>query len=330
MKRDVGKHRSKILVIAGHDPSGQAGLHCDIGAVTDCGCAVVSVISLLTDPSSHKGGHKDDHGGGHKSGYGGGHKAGYPSGHKDDHKDDHGGGYKSGYGGGHPSGLEAGYGGGHKAGYPSGHKAGHGNVRCWPVSGDVIRAQIRAALAAGSIDAVKIGVLADGPAVLAVRDALAGMTVPVVIDPVWRAHAGGLLHKDDTTMAMLERDLFPRAALITPNLVEAGRLTGRTIGDDSMIEQAARALAARYRTGVLVKGGHLPGDWVIDVFADAGGTSTTWRTKRIAGGNLRGTGCRLASVTAAHLARGDTMLRAVAKGRAYIRRLLIRRAKSDA
>ena len=69
------------------------------------------------------------------------------------------------------------------------------------------------------------------------------------------------------TVGVLVSELFPLAEVITPNLDEAGWLLGRSLQDADALEAAAQDLRALGAQAVLLKGGHLPGDWVVDVLS---------------------------------------------------------------
>src|SRR6202043_2803490 len=87
---------------------------------------------------------------------------------------------------------------------------------------------------------------------------------PLVIDPVMVATSGDSLLQDDA-VGIYERELFPRATLITPNLHEAARLIGKPIGDLRAMREAGEILANKYGVSVLLKGGHLAGDQATDL-----------------------------------------------------------------
>jgi len=124
---------------------------------------------------------------------------------------------------------------------------------------------------------------------------------------------------DDTAIEVLVRELFARSVLITPNLDEAGLLVGRRLHTEADMLGAAQALLAMGARAVLVKGGHLAGDEVSDLLAQASGETLWLRDPRIATPNTHGTGCTLSSAIAAHLAQGQTLVQAVQSARSYIR-----------
>ena len=183
---------------------------------------------------------------------------------------------------------------------------------------EMLRAQIEAVVEDIGVDAVKIGMLHSPEVVAVVADALRRHHLPhVVLDPVMVATSGDRLMADETVQVLV-RELFPLATVVTPNLDEAALLLGRAIPGIEALDDAARALLALGAPAVLLKGGHLPGDEVVDVLALPGGTLQYLRSPRIATHNGHGTGCTLSSAIAAFLAQGHKLPQAVEKARAYI------------
>ena len=183
---------------------------------------------------------------------------------------------------------------------------------------DMLRAQIDAVAEDIGVDAVKIGMLHDPEVVRVVVKAIARhQMLQVVLDPVMVATSGDRLMADET-VSVLVQELFPLVSIITPNLDEAALLLGRAIDGADALDEAASALLALGAPAVLLKGGHLPGDTVIDVLALAGGGRLRLQSPRIATHNGHGTGCTLSSAIAAHLALGLPLPQAVEQARAYI------------
>jgi hydroxymethylpyrimidine/phosphomethylpyrimidine kinase len=183
------------------------------------------------------------------------------------------------------------------------------------VDDELIAAQF-AALADIAVDAIHIGALVDARSVAAVAAGVAGFAgVPIVCDPVIAASGGDRL-ADDATVAALRDVLFPRCALVTPNLDEAGLLLDWKPADADAMERAARELRAGGAAAVLVKGGHLPGD-PVDVLVWANGTRH-FVSPRLALA-LRGTGDLLAAAISAGLAYGAGIERSVAGARTFVR-----------
>lgn len=183
---------------------------------------------------------------------------------------------------------------------------------------EMLRAQIDAVVQDIGVDAVKIGMLHSPDVVRVVADAIRTHRLPhVVLDPVMVATSGDKLIADET-VGVLVRELFPLAEVITPNLDEAGWLLGRSIGSADALPEAAQALLGLGARAVLLKGGHLPGDWVVDLLAVQGGSTQRLESQRIATHNGHGTGCTLSSAIAAFLAIGEPLPLAVEHARAYI------------
>ena len=186
----------------------------------------------------------------------------------------------------------------------------------------MLAAQLDAVLQDIGVDALKIGMLGAPESVRAVADAIRryGIT-QVVLDPVMVATSGDRLIAQETADALV-RELFPLASVITPNLDEAGWLIQRPIHSIDEMEGAAAQLLALGAPHVLLKGGHLSGDWVVDLLAGADGSRQRLESARIATHNGHGTGCTLSSAIAAHLARGLPLAQAVQQARTYILRAI--------
>jgi hydroxymethylpyrimidine/phosphomethylpyrimidine kinase len=168
-------------------------------------------------------------------------------------------------------------------------------------------------------DAVKIGMLHSADTVRAVAAAIDRHKLPrIVLDPVMIATSGAVLI-DQEAIAVLVRELFPKAAVVTPNLDEAALLVGRALQSEGDMEAAARQLLEMGATAVLIKGGHLAGDTVSDLLLERDGAARWMRAPRIASLNTHGTGCTLSSAIAAHLALGSSLPQAVQSAREYVR-----------
>ena len=187
-----------------------------------------------------------------------------------------------------------------------------------PVPPAVVGAQVSAVLNDIGADMIKTGMLVDAATVTALLDALEGKDVPIVVDPVMVAKGGAQLLADDAVALMSER-LLPRARLITPNAPELGVLTGMAITDPTTARIAALRLSRRTGAMVLAKGGHLPGDTIVDWLIARDGRVAHWEEARIKTRNTHGTGCTLASAVATGLAAGMEVWNAVDRARAYVR-----------
>lgn len=188
-----------------------------------------------------------------------------------------------------------------------------------PVPDDIIAAQIERVLADLGADGVKTGMLGTSSVIEAVTAALARSAndLPLVVDPVMVAKGGALLLAD-TAVGAMKALLLPRATLITPNLPEASVLIGRPVTSLADMHAAIPDLMALGPRAVLLKGGHLETDEIVDIYEGPEGRHE-WRSHRIATRHTHGTGCTLASAIAAGLAQGLPMIQAIGRARAYVR-----------
>jgi hydroxymethylpyrimidine/phosphomethylpyrimidine kinase len=182
---------------------------------------------------------------------------------------------------------------------------------------EVVVAQIEAVVSDLGADAVKTGMLATSGLVAAVASCLATLDVDrLVVDPVMVAKSGDHLLDDDAVETMRSA-LLPRALVVTPNVPEAEVLAGLTIRNEDDLREGARRVHALGPRHVVMKGGHLPGDLVVDLLYD-GREFRRFEGPRVAGRNTHGTGCTFASAVAAALAHGRGIEAAVGAAKAYV------------
>ena len=180
----------------------------------------------------------------------------------------------------------------------------------------LVEAQARAVLDDIGADAIKTGMLGDAAMVEAVARLLdSAPDIPAVIDPVMVAKGGQSLLAASALDAVRAL-LIPRAALLTPNAHEAAALTGLTVETTDDLRRAGEALLRLGARAVLMKGGHVAGERVIDVLISADG-ETSFEGPRLDTRHTHGTGCTLASACAVGLAQGLALDRAVARAWDY-------------
>ncbi|MFZ9936013.1 MAG: bifunctional hydroxymethylpyrimidine kinase/phosphomethylpyrimidine kinase [Luteolibacter sp.] len=186
-----------------------------------------------------------------------------------------------------------------------------------PVPVDIVADQVSLLLDSFPVAAVKTGMLFSAAHVRAVAEILTNRPdLALVVDPVMVASTGDPLLEPEALAAYRE-SLLPLARVITPNLPEAEVLLGRKIPDESALEAAARELAARFGTAVLLKGGHLPGDTCLDLLLDKG-EAFRFSEGRIAVAGSHGTGCTFSAAIAAALAGGETLPWAVETAKHFL------------
>ncbi len=178
--------------------------------------------------------------------------------------------------------------------------------------------QLDAVLSDIPIDVIKTGMLHTPAIISALAERLGErkVIIPMVIDPVMIAKGGAALLEREAVQVFRDQ-LLPLAYLLTPNVPEAERLFGKTIKNESEMEQAARELHAMGAANVLVKGGHLVGRLATDILFD-GSKCHHFSSERIFTSNTHGTGCSYASAIAALLAQGEPLLTAVERSKLFI------------
>ncbi len=192
-----------------------------------------------------------------------------------------------------------------------------GVLAALPLPTDIIEAQIEAVAGDIGVDAAKTGMLATSAIVEAVAAAVAMLDLPyLVVDPVMIAKSGDrLLH--DEAIATIKAELFPKAFVVTPNRMEAEVLAGMTIATLDDARTAASRILELGPTTVIVKGGHLPTDDVVDLLHD-GRELVEFHGPRVSSENSHGTGCTFAAALAANLALGYPIREATARAKAYV------------
>jgi hydroxymethylpyrimidine/phosphomethylpyrimidine kinase len=173
---------------------------------------------------------------------------------------------------------------------------------------DFVRAQLEAVFGDIGVDAAKTGMLFSRDLIATVADYLAEHPVPLVVDPVMVASSGAKLLLDDAVETLVGR-LFPLAAVVTPNLLEAQALAGGS-GSRRELAERIRDLGA---PAVVVTGGH--GEDAVDHLFD-GERHVEIPIERHDVAATHGAGCTHSATLTALLARGLSLEEA-ARGAAH-------------
>lgn len=159
--------------------------------------------------------------------------------------------------------------------------------------------------------AFKIGLLGSATVARRVAEIIAAHpAIPVIFDPVLAA-GGGYALANDELLEVIHRQLLPQVTVLTPNTLEAERLSGEA--DMASAAQRLREAGCDY---VLITGTH----------ADSGDTVTNtlygenlcepFHWPRLPG-SYHGSGCTLAASLAALLAQGRDLYAAVYEAQHY-------------
>ena len=187
-----------------------------------------------------------------------------------------------------------------------------------PVPVAIVVGQIKAVLDDIKPAAIKIGMINQSEIALAIAGLLRAYPgIPVVLDPVMVSSSGRPLLSDES-VSILQQELFPLVTLVTPNLDEAAVLSGMAISGIEDMKVAAVKILETGCNAVLIKGGHLTGKQLYDVYLDQSGREHIITSEAIITENTHGTGCTLSSAIAAFLARGEELITAIENASNYM------------
>ena len=197
------------------------------------------------------------------------------------------------------------------------------------VSAKIVREQIEVLAKGFPIAAIKTGLLCSAEIVSAVAkmmrnlDKMSVPRIPVVIDPVFVATSGDPL-LEPAAIESYEKELFPLATLITPNLDEAERLVGTKINDRESMHEAGKELQKRFGTGILLKGGHLAGEHAVDLLF-TNDKVVEFSAPFVHGVATHGTGCTYSAAITAGLAKGLSLEQAISEAKKFVTEAIMRR-----
>jgi len=194
--------------------------------------------------------------------------------------------------------------------------------RIKPLSSGIVREQIEVLVKNFHIGAIKTGLLCSAEVISAVANTIRGTSrmsaprIPVVIDPVIVATSGDSL-LEPAAIEAYEKELFPLATLITPNLDEAERLLGTEIKDRQSMHRAGKELEREFGTAILLKGGHLAGAAALDLlFVDR--KVVEFSAPFVTGVETHGTGCTYSAAITAGIASGLSLEKAIGRAKKFV------------
>ena len=177
-------------------------------------------------------------------------------------------------------------------------------------------AQIEAVTSDLPVAALKTGMLLNAALIEAAAAALAPLTMPRLIDPVMVSRAGAVLLEPEAIAAY--RLLLPLAELLTPNIHEAGLLSGVAIETAADVERAAAWLLELGPAAVLIKGGGLSALRGRDYLLARQGAGQWLAHAGIDTPHTHGSGCTLGAAITAYRAQGRPLTEAVVAAKRYV------------
>jgi hydroxymethylpyrimidine/phosphomethylpyrimidine kinase len=175
--------------------------------------------------------------------------------------------------------------------------------------------QIQAIMIDFNVCAAKVGMLFSREMTEAVANIFKKNYVPLVVDPVMGATSGGIL-KEKKAVKTLKEELLPVALIVTPNIFEAEILSGMKIKDQKDVEETARKIREYGCKNVIIKGGHLPGEKVIDTLLFQG-RIYHFSKEKIELKRTHGTGCFFSAALTALIAKKVPLIKAVEKAGSF-------------
>lgn len=188
----------------------------------------------------------------------------------------------------------------------------------FPISLDEVSAQLDTVLTGIGVNAAKTGMLATHELIAMVADAAKRYNIPnLVVDPVMACKGASAPLNPEVANALRD-ELMPLSTIITPNLFEAGIMSGiGEIKDEAGMEEAARRLCAGGARNVLVKGGKMAGaEKAVDFFCD-GKSVTRLESDFFPGAWTHGAGCTISAAITANLASGKPIADAVGAAKLF-------------
>jgi hydroxymethylpyrimidine/phosphomethylpyrimidine kinase len=171
--------------------------------------------------------------------------------------------------------------------------------------------------------AIHIGMLATGKICQAVELFLTAQREKrraprIVLDPVLRSSSGAALLDAAGAKVIAER-LMQLADVTTPNVDEAGVLTGLKVTNLEEMKLAATRFHEMGAPAVVITGGHL--DKAIDFLSftsKRGVQQEVFKAERQKSNSTHGTGCAFATAMACHLALDRGLAEATLLAKAYV------------
>jgi hydroxymethylpyrimidine/phosphomethylpyrimidine kinase len=186
------------------------------------------------------------------------------------------------------------------------------------VTPECITEQIRSVILDMPPDAIKIGMVYNKPNIQTIRRVLKGSKVPIVLDPILSAGTGGKLLLPEA-FESFKADLIPLSTIITPNRIEAQKITGIQIISRSDIAKAARKIKNLGAKNVIIKGNRFEKKQVADILLTSEGRLIEVSNSKLSSEEMHGTGCNFSAAITAFLARNFSIIDAFKLANKYVR-----------
>ena len=184
-----------------------------------------------------------------------------------------------------------------------------------PVSKLLVKSQIRSILEDFRIDAIKIGMVYDKQTIRVIHSELEKIKIPIILDPIFKSTTGGILQMQ-SAFSDFKKFLVPLCYIITPNIIEAEKISGIKIKSLKDVKNAAMKIQKMGAKNVIIKGGHFfNGDKVTDILLEDKKFSIFSHTRLKF--ESHGGGCTFSAALCANIARGKKLSDAVDSARLF-------------
>lgn len=189
----------------------------------------------------------------------------------------------------------------------------------FPIGLDILRTQLNTIFKGIGVDAVKTGMLGTVDLINLTAEYLDKYSPKyVVVDPVLACKGEDQVMSPEVADALRDK-MISRAYVLTPNLIEAGILSG--LGKLTTVEDVKKAAVALHKLGakhVVIKGGSRLGTAAAtDVYYN-GKKFQIFENPKLKKPYNHGAGCTFAAAVTAELAKGVSVANAVEKANKFV------------
>ena len=178
-------------------------------------------------------------------------------------------------------------------------------VHCLPP--DLLWDQYQTLLEDVSFSGIKVGMVGCGENTEIIKRILENNpNTQKVVDPVFKSSSGAWLLERDSVPSYIS-EISGKTSLLTPNLEEAGMISGMKIENIEDMKKAAKIIFSLSSIPCFIKGGHLPRQMVNLLYE--GNKFHLFKKEKIKK-NVHGTGCFLSSSLLAYLVKGNSLEKA--------------------
>ncbi len=173
---------------------------------------------------------------------------------------------------------------------------------------DFVGSQIDAVVEDFDVKWAKTGMVSNSKIIETIGDKAKEQDFGLVVDPVMVAADGSRLLEEEAVEEM--KNFLTGSELVTPNTIEAGVLAGTDVETVENMKEAAERISELGPEGVLIKGGHLDTEKIINVLFREG-EFTIFEEPRVPTPKVHGTGCAFSAAITAGLAKGFELEKAI-------------------